>query len=473
MIRPFLLDDEEMKKAPKTLEVVDAKGKSLAGLKYRVQLSPLDCTGCGNCVDVCPSPQKALEMKLLDDQLHEDKHWDWISGNVDYKDTLLNKFQSVKNSQFAQPLFEFSGACAGCGETPYIKLITQLYGERMMIANATGCSSIYGGSAPATPYTVNKKGEGPAWANSLFEDNAEYGFGMATGVNKLRGRIARLMESAMDGDVKDETRAAFNEWLDAKEDGERSKEASAKVIKSLEKENSPTAKEILELKQYLVKKSVWSFGGDGWAYDIGYGGLDHVIASGEDVNMLVLDTEVYSNTGGQASKATPVGAIAKFAAAGKRVRKKDLGLMAMTYGYVYVAQVAMGANQNQFLKAVREAEAYPGPSVIIAYSPCINHGLRKGMGSTQQQTKDAVEAGYWQLFRYNPLLEAEGKNPFQLDSKEPDWNKFQDFLNSEVRFSSLKKAFPKDAGELFKAAEESAKWRYNMYKRHAAMDYAK
>ncbi len=473
VIRPFLLDDEEMKKAPKTLEVVDAKGKSLAGLKYRVQLSPLDCTGCGNCVDVCPSPQKALEMKLLDDQLHEDKHWDWISGNVDYKDTLLNKFQSVKNSQFAQPLFEFSGACAGCGETPYIKLITQLYGERMMIANATGCSSIYGGSAPATPYTVNKKGEGPAWANSLFEDNAEYGFGMATGVNKLRGRIARLMESAMDGDVKDETRAAFNEWLDAKEDGERSKEASAKVIKSLEKENSPTAKEILELKQYLVKKSVWSFGGDGWAYDIGYGGLDHVIASGEDVNMLVLDTEVYSNTGGQASKATPVGAIAKFAAAGKRVRKKDLGLMAMTYGYVYVAQVAMGANQNQFLKAVREAEAYPGPSVIIAYSPCINHGLRKGMGSTQQQTKDAVEAGYWQLFRYNPLLEAEGKNPFQLDSKEPDWNKFQDFLNSEVRFSSLKKAFPKDAGELFKAAEESAKWRYNMYKRHAAMDYAK
>ncbi len=472
VIRPFLLDEDEMKKAPKTLEVVDAKGKSLAGLKYRMQISPLDCTGCGNCLDVCPSPEKALEMKLLDEQIHENKHWEWVSKNVSYKDTLLNKYQSVKNSQFAQPLFEFSGACAGCGETPYIKLITQLYGDRMMIANATGCSSIFGGSAPATPYTVNKDGHGPAWANSLFEDNAEYGFGMATGVNKLRARIARLMESAMDGELNDNTREAFKAWLDAREDGEKSKEASADVIKSLEKEKTPIAKEILELKQYLVKKSVWMFGGDGWAYDIGYGGLDHVVASGEDVNLLVLDTEVYSNTGGQASKATPVGAIAKFAAAGKRVRKKDLGLMVITYGYVYVAQVAMGANQNQFLKAVREAEAYPGPSVIIAYSPCINHGLRKGMGSTQQQTKDAVEAGYWQLYRYNPLLEAEGKNPFQLDSKEPDWNKFQDFLDSEVRFSSLKKAFPKEAGDLFKAAEANARWRYNMYKRHSAMDYA-
>ncbi len=473
VIRPFLLDEDEMKKAPESLEVVDAKGKSLAGLKYRVQISPLDCTGCGNCIDVCPSPKKALDMKLLDEQMHEDKHWDWVSGNVSYKETLLNKYQSVKNSQFAQPLFEFSGACAGCGETPYIKLITQLFGDRMMIANATGCSSIFGGSAPATPYTVNKNGHGPAWANSLFEDNAEYGFGMATGVNKLRERIARLMGSALDGELKEETRESFKAWLDAKDDAEQSVEASAKVLKALENEKSPIAKEILELRQYLVKKSVWSFGGDGWAYDIGFGGLDHVIASGEDINLLVMDTEVYSNTGGQASKSTPLGAIAKFAAAGKRIRKKDLGLMAMTYGYVYVAQVGMGANQNQFLKAVREAEAYPGPSVIIAYSPCINHGLRKGMGSTQQQTKDAVEAGYWQLFRYNPLLEAEGKNPFQLDSKEPDWNKFQDFLNSEVRFSSLKKAFPKEAEGLFKAAEENARWRHTMYKRHAAMEYAK
>ncbi|MDR4988623.1 MAG: pyruvate:ferredoxin (flavodoxin) oxidoreductase [Bacteroidales bacterium] len=471
VIRPFLLDEDEMKKAPEDLEVVDAKGKSLAGLKYRMQVSPLDCTGCGNCVDVCPSPEKALEMKLLDEQMHDDKLWDWVSKNVSYKDTLLNKYQSVKNSQFAQPLFEFSGACAGCGETPYIKLITQLYGDRMMIANATGCSSIYGGSAPATPYTVNQNGHGPAWANSLFEDNAEYGFGMATGVNKLRERIARLMETAIDGQLNDDTREAFREWLEVKDDGDKSKVASAKVVESLQKEKNPIAKEILDLKQYLVKKSIWSFGGDGWAYDIGFGGLDHVIASGEDINLLVMDTEVYSNTGGQASKSTPIGAIAKFAASGKRVRKKDLGLMALTYGYVYVAQVGMGANQNQFLKAIREAEAYPGPSVIIAYSPCINHGLRGGMGSTQQQTKDAVEAGYWQLYRYNPMLEAEGKNPFQLDSKEPDWTKFQDFLNSEVRFSSLKKAFPREAAKLFEAAEENARWRYNMYKRYATMEF--
>jgi len=472
VIRPFLLDEDEMKKAPEGMETVDAKGKSLKGLQYRIQISPLDCTGCGNCLDVCPAPKKALEMQLLDDQMHEDKNWDWVTGNVSYKDSILNKYQSVKNSQFSQPLFEFSGACAGCGETPYVKLITQLYGDRMMIANATGCSSIYGGSAPATPYTTNHEGKGPAWANSLFEDNAEYGFGMATGVNKLRARIARLMETAMDGDLKDDTRDSFKAWLEAKEDGMKSKEASEKVIKSLKKETNPIAKEILELEQYLVKKSVWAFGGDGWAYDIGFGGLDHVIASGEDINMLVMDTEVYSNTGGQASKATPIGAIAKFAASGKRIRKKDLGLMAMTYGYVYVAQVAMGANQNQFLKAVREAEAYPGPSVIIAYSPCINHGLRSGMGATQQQTKDAVEAGYWSLYRYNPQLEAEGKNPFQLDSKEPDWDKFQDFLNSEVRFSSLKKAYPKEADALFKGAQENAKWRYDMYKRHAAMVYS-
>jgi pyruvate-ferredoxin/flavodoxin oxidoreductase len=472
VIRPFLLDEKEVKNAPKQMTLLDANGKSLAGLKYRMQVSPLDCTGCGNCIDVCPSPKKALEMKLLGEQMHEDKHWDWVSKNVSYKDTLLNKEQSVKNSQFAQPLFEFSGACAGCGETPYIKLITQLYGDRMMISNATGCSSIYGGSAPATPYTVNKDGHGPSWANSLFEDNAEYGFGMATGVRQLRDRIARLMERGLDSGLSSETREAFTAWLDVKEDSGKSKDASARVVECLQKEKDPIAKEILDLKQYLVKKSVWAFGGDGWAYDIGFGGLDHVIASGEDINLLVLDTEVYSNTGGQASKATPVGAIAKFAAAGKRVRKKDLGLMAMTYGYVYVAQVAMGANQNQFLKAVREAEAFPGPSVVIAYSPCINHGLRNGMGATQQQMKDAVEAGYWQLYRYNPQLEKEGKNPFQLDSKEPDWKKFQDFLNSEVRYSSLKKAFPKDAEILFKAAEDNAKWRYDTYNRYAVMDFS-
>jgi pyruvate-ferredoxin/flavodoxin oxidoreductase len=474
VIRPFLIDDEEMKKLGGDVPVIEITKGKLAGYKYRMQVSPLDCTGCGNCVDVCPAPEKALVMETLDSQMHENDRWDKIIKNVTYKDTILPKEQSVKNSQFAQPLFEFSGACAGCGETPYIKLITQLYGDRMMVANATGCSSIYGGSAPATPYTINSKGEGPAWANSLFEDNAEYGFGMATGVSKIRSRIARFMETGMEADdMKAETKEAFKAWLDSKEDASKNKEASEKVVEALKSEKNQIAKDIMALKQYLVKKSVWVFGGDGWAYDIGFGGLDHVIASGEDINLLVMDTEVYSNTGGQASKSTPVGAIAKFAAAGKRVRKKDLGLMAMSYGYVYVAQVGMGANQNQFLKAIREAEAYPGPSVIIAYSPCINHGLRNGMGATQRQTKDAVDAGYWQLYRYNPMLEAEGKNPFQLDSKEPDWSKFQDFLASEVRYSSLKKAFPRDAAELFKAAEENAKWRYNTYKRHASMDYSK
>jgi pyruvate-ferredoxin/flavodoxin oxidoreductase len=473
VLRPFLMDDEEMKKIGADMPVQEITKGKLAGYKYRMQVSPLDCTGCGNCVDVCPAPEKALVMKTLESQMPEDKRWSAIIKNVSYKDTLLDKQQSVKNSQFAQPLFEFSGACAGCGETPYIKLITQLYGDRMMVANATGCSSIYGGSAPATPYTINKDGHGPAWANSLFEDNAEYGFGMATGVNKLRERIARLMELGFDTDLSSETKEAFKLWIETMMDANKSKETSEKVITALEKEKHDLAKQILDLKQYLVKKSVWIFGGDGWAYDIGFGGLDHVIASGEDVNLLVMDTEVYSNTGGQASKATPVGAIAKFAASGKRVRKKDLGLMAMSYGYVYVAQVGMGANQNQFLKAIREAEAYPGPSVVIAYSPCIAHGLRAGMGMTQQQTKDAVEAGYWHLYRYNPMLEAEGKNPFQLDSKEPDWSKFQKFLSSEVRYSSLKQAFPKDADELFKAAEANAKWRFETYKRHAAMDYSK
>ena len=472
VIRPFLMTDEELEKVGKDIPVIEITKGKLAGYKYRMQVSPLDCTGCGNCVDVCPAPEKALIMETLGSQMHENERWDKIIKNVTYKDTILDKQQSVKNSQFAQPLFEFSGACAGCGETPYIKLITQLYGDRMMIANATGCSSIYGGSAPATPYTINKDGHGPAWANSLFEDNAEYGFGMVTGVRKLRERLARLMEVGLDSELASDAKEAFKLWLEGMNDAQKSKEASARVVAALEKEDHDLARQILDLKQYLVKKSVWVFGGDGWAYDIGYGGLDHVIASGEDVNILVMDTEVYSNTGGQASKSTPVGAIAKFAASGKRVRKKDLGLMAMTYGYVYVAQVAMGANQNQYLKAIREAEAYPGPSVIIAYSPCINHGLRAGMGKSQQQTLDAVEAGYWHLYRYNPTLEAEGKNPFQLDSKEPDWSKFQTFLSSEVRYSSLKKAFPKEAVELFKAAEENAKWRYETYKRHAAMIYS-
>jgi len=470
-IRPFLISTEEMEKIG-DIPVQNVKGK-LSEYKFRIQVSPFDCTGCGNCADVCPAPNKALVMKPVETQMNQNEKWETISKNVTYKEHLVEKEKTVKNSQFAQPLFEFSGACAGCGETPYIKLITQLYGDRMLIANATGCSSIYGGSAPSTPYTVNSKGCGPAWANSLFEDNAEYAFGMATAIEKLRHRIARLMRENLDGGISGQTKEAFVEYIENYMNAEASKVASEKVIAALENETHPITKEILSLKQYLVKKSVWAFGGDGWAYDIGFGGLDHVIASGEDINLLVMDTEVYSNTGGQASKATPVGAIAKFAASGKRVRKKDLGIMAMSYGYVYVAQVGMGASQSQYLKALREAEAYPGPSLIIAYSPCIAHGLYSGMGKTQEQTQKAVEAGYWSLYRYDPRLEAEGKNPFQLDSKEPDWSKFQDFLGSEVRYRSLLQTFPKEAAELFKAAEENAKWRHEMYKRYAAMDFSK
>jgi pyruvate-ferredoxin/flavodoxin oxidoreductase len=413
-------------------------------------------------------------MKPFETQLVEAERWKYMHEKVGYKDTVADKMVNVKNSQFSQPLFEFSGACAGCGETPYIKIITQLFGDRLIVSNATGCSSIYGGSAPSTPYAANKKGYGPAWANSLFEDNAEYGFGLSIGSNKLRERIQTIMTGNMaNGSVNAETKAAFEEWLREKDNGEASKAASEKVIAACSKDNSSAAREILSLKQYLTKKSHWIFGGDGWAYDIGYGGLDHVIASGEDVNILVLDTEVYSNTGGQASKSTPVGAVAKFAASGKKVRKKDLGLMAMSYGYVYVAQIAMGANNSQTFKAIREAEAYPGPSLIIAYSPCINHGLKHGMGKTQAQTKAAVEAGYWHNYRYNPLLEAEGKNPFTLDSKEPDWSKFQEFLKSEVRYTSLQQSFPQQAEELFRAAEENAKWRYKTYQRLAAQEYAK
>ena len=470
-IRPFLLTEEEAKNAPAGTKTIQGIPGVLKQYRFKIQLSVYDCTGCGNCADVCPSKNKALIMKPLQTQLAEAERWKYMHEKVGYKDTVVDKFVNVKNSQFSQPLFEFSGACAGCGETPYIKAITQLFGERMTVANATGCSSIYGGSAPSTPYTFNNKsGNGVAWANSLFEDNAEYGLGMATGSNKMRERIAlRMRDSA--ASVNAETKAAFDEWLAGMKNAEASKAASSKVIAACEKDKSEAAKEILSLKQYLVKKSHWIIGGDGWAYDIGYGGLDHVIATGEDVNILVLDTEVYSNTGGQASKATPAGAVAKFAASGKKIRKKDLGQMAMSYGYVYVAQVAMGASNAQYLKAIKEAEAYPGPSLIIAYAPCINHGLREGMGKSQAQEEAAVKAGYWHLYRYNPLLEAEGKNPFTLDSKEPDWSKFQDFLKSEVRYTSLMKTFPGEAEILFKAAEENSKWRYKSYQRLAAMEY--
>ncbi len=470
-IRPFLISEEEMAKLPEGTTGVKANGKAYAGLQFRIQVSPFDCTGCGNCADVCPSKEKALVMKPLESQQEQVARWNSIDKYVTYKDKLADKDKNIKNSQFAQPLFEFSGACAGCGETPYIKLITQLFGERMMVANATGCSSIYGGSAPATSYTANKEsGHGPAWANSLFEDNAEYGFGMAEGVSFSRDRIADIMKSAMEAGVSPEETEAFNEWLENKQDAAGSEAATTKVLAAITGKNEKYAMELVSLKQYMIKKSIWIFGGDGWAYDIGYGGLDHVLAAGENVNILVLDTEVYSNTGGQASKSTPIGAVAKFAAAGKRIRKKDLGVIAMSYGYVYVAQVAMGANQAQYLKTIREAEAYPGPSLIIAYSPCIAHGL-SSMGRTQEEEKLAVECGYWHLYRYNPQMEDEGKNPFQLDSKEPDWSKFQGYLNSEVRYTALKKSFPKEADELFKAAEDNAKWRYRSYQRMNRSDW--
>ncbi|NLN73037.1 MAG: pyruvate:ferredoxin (flavodoxin) oxidoreductase [Bacteroidales bacterium] len=470
-IRPFLLDDEELANAPEGTEILKANGRDLAGLNFRIQVSVLDCTGCGNCANICPAPGKALEMKPLGTQMAEVERYEYMHEKVGYKDQVVDKYRNLKNSQFAQPLFEFSGACAGCGETPYIKVITQLFGERMTIANATGCTSIFGGSAPSTPYTVHQKsGHGPAWANSLFEDNAEYGLGMYVGIEKIRERIALMLEDELEGSMSADTKEAIKAWLESMNFGEESVEASQKLVEQLEKENSAVATEILDLKQYLVKKSHWIFGGDGWAYDIGYGGLDHVLASGKDVNVLVVDTEVYSNTGGQASKSTPTGAVAKFATAGKVTRKKDLGVMAMSYGYVYVAQVAMNASQSHYFKVIKEAEAYPGPSLIIAYAPCINHGLSMGMGKSQAQEKLAVESGYWSLWKYDPRLEAEGKNPFSLDSKEPDWSKFQDFIMSEVRYSSLTKSFPERAKELFKQTEENAKWRYNQYVRFAKND---
>ncbi len=473
-IRPFLVNEEEEKNAPEGMKFLETKGK-LKPLKYRIQVSVLDCTGCGSCADVCPSPTKSLVMKSFESQKGEIENWDYLVKNVSDKtaDGTVDKFVSVKNSQFAQPLFEFSGACAGCGETPYIKAATQLYGDRMMIANATGCSSIYGGSAPSTPYTVNAEGKGPAWANSLFEDNAEYGYGMAVGIRKIRERIERLMNEAIASGTSEERKAVFEEWIAAKDDGEKSKVASAKLVNILKDADDDLAKQLMDLEQYFVKKSMWIIGGDGWAYDIGYGGLDHVLASGEDVNLLVLDTEVYSNTGGQASKASQTASVAKFATAGKELRKKDLGAIYMTYGYVYVAQVAMGANYNQFFKALKEAESFPGPSLIIAYSPCIAHGLRNGMARSQYEEKLAVEAGYWTLYRYNPLLELEGKNPLQLDSKEPDFEKLKEFHDLEVRFTSLKKAFPERAKELQEQALKNAQWRYNFYKRQAMLDYSK
>jgi len=469
-IRPFLLTDEEVANAPEGTLVVEAKGKELAGYKFKIQVSVDDCTGCGVCAEVCPTTPKTLVMQPIASQEAEKERWEYMHEKVGYK-TPTDPMKNIAFSQFAQPLFEFSGACAGCGETPYVKLITQLFGNHMTIANATGCSSIYGGSAPSTPYTTNAKGEGPAWANSLFEDNAEYGLGMAVGTNRLRGRIADRMEKIIANGYSEDLKAAAKEWLDGMFSYQESKAASDKLLPLLEKTGDELSKELLGLKDYFVKQSNWIFGGDGWAYDIGYGGLDHVLASGENVNVLVMDTEVYSNTGGQSSKASPIASVAKFAAAGKTNRKKDLGLMATTYGYVYVAQVAMGANPAQFFKAVKEAESYQGPSIIIAYSPCIAHGIKGGMSQSQVHQKDAVKSGFWHLWRFDPRLEEEGKNPFQLDSKEPDWSLFKNFLMSENRFSSLVRTFPERAEVLFKDAEEASRWRYNSYKRIASAQY--
>ena len=477
-IRPFLLDEAEQAAAPKDFGAAECKGKALkdAGYKYKMQVDVLDCLGCGNCADICPV--KALEMKPIATQDAQIDNWTHAMENIADKTNAGDKF-TVQGSQFQRPLLEFSGACAGCGETPYTKLITQLFGSRMIIANATGCSSIWGGSAPNMPYTVNADGRGPAWANSLFEDNAEYGYGMKLSINVMTNYLVTAMTNLIKMDIPADDKKVLQDWLDNRDNGEKSAELAEKVEDLVDDklycccgscECGADCDEALaefavidQYRDYLVKKSVWIFGGDGWGYDIGYGGLDHVLGSGEDVNVLVLDTEVYSNTGGQASKSTPTAAIAQFAASGKRVRKKDLGRMAMTYGHVYVAQVAMGADKNQLLKALKEAEAHKGPSLIIAYAPCINHGIKAGMGKTQEQAKKAVEAGYWHLYRYNPELVKEGKNPFILDSKEPTAD-YKEFLMSEVRYSSLKLGFPDLADTLFEQAAKEARERYETYK---------
>ena len=480
-IRPFVMTDEEAAGLDAATLTVLAPAQ-IKGMKFRMQVGVMDCLGCGNCVDVCPGKKvdgqnvKALEMVALEGELGEAKNWDYCVKNVKSKQDLMDIKLNPRLSQFATPLFEFSGACSGCGETPYVKLVSQLFGDRQMVANATGCSSIYSGSIPSTPYTVNEKGQGPAWANSLFEDFCEFGLGMVLANKKMRARIQALLEQIIASEqASAEYKAAAQQWIDGQDDAAASRAAADALLPFIAEgaaKGCDVCKSLDELSHYLTKRSQWIIGGDGASYDIGYGGLDHVIASGEDVNILVLDTEVYSNTGGQSSKATPLGAIAKFAASGKRVRKKDLGMIATTYGYVYVAQVAMGADNNQCIKALREAEAYHGPSLVIAYAPCINHGLKKGMGKAQAEEAAAVECGYWHLWRYNPELEEQGKNPFTLDSKEPQWDKFQDYLNGEVRFLSVKKQFPEQAQELYDACQAMAQKRYESYVRAAKMEWA-
>ena len=479
VVRPFLVNAEEAKNAPEGVQYLAPTGKGFEGLQYTLQISTLDCTGCEVCVNTCPGKkgEKALKMVPISDALEAGQavNAKYFFDNVTYKENLVDKMANPKNSQFAQPLFEFSGACGGCGETPYVKLVTQLFGDHMVVANATGCSSIYGGSFPATPYTTNKEGRGPAWANSLFEDNAEFGFGMLNASNALRDQIATHMEEALEEcqDCGDRVHELFKLWLENREDYKVTREVANELVPLLKDKDCPHAKAIYELRDHLVKRSQWIFGGDGWAYDIGYGGLDHVIANQEDVNILVLDTEVYSNTGGQSSKSSPTASIAKFTAAGKHGKKKDLAAVAMSYGHVYVAYVAHGASQAQLLKAMREAESYHGPSIVIAYSPCINHGLKRGMGKAQEQAKLAVECGYWTLLRYDPRLIAEGKNPLQVDSKTPDWDRYDEYLMSETRYAQLKNINPTEADALLAKNKAEAMRRYTSYQRYLEMDFSK
>lgn len=469
VIRPFLVDEKEKAEAPEGFETIKALGKTAEGLEYRIQVSPLDCTGCQNCANTCPAKTKALEMVPFEDQLKDEKdNWDYASENVSYKSDYFAD-DTLKGSQFKQPLLEFSGACAGCGETPYVKLITQLFGDRMMIANATGCSSIWGASTPSMPYCTNADGHGPAWGNSLFEDNAEYGYGMALSIASNRSHIKSLMEEFLDLELDSDLNEGFKLWVEGIKDTNKSKEATAMILNAFDEDiQDERAREIVDeiksLQRFLIKKTVWIIGGDGWAYDIGFGGLDHVIASGVDINILVLDTEVYSNTGGQSSKATPTAAVAKFAAAGKKVKKKDLALIAQSYGYVYTGQIALGANMNHALKTLVAAESYDGPSLVIAYAPCVNHGIKGGLSNTPLRQKEAVESGYWHLYTYDPRKKEEGENPFSLDSKEPSKD-FKDFISKEVRYTSLIKHSKEIADELFDKAAEDAKEKYETYKR--------
>jgi pyruvate-ferredoxin/flavodoxin oxidoreductase len=470
VIRSFLADDQEAANAPEGAKFIDAKGKDMAGYKFSIQVSTLDCTECGVCVEVCPTKEKSLAMVPIGDELAKGSQEtaDYFFNEVTYKDLGDN---NPKNLSFRQPLFEFSGACAGCGETPYIKALTQLYGDHLVIANATGCSSIYGGSFPATPYTTNAEGFGPAWANSLFEDNAEFGFGMRIAYETVRDRVQTLLFDHMD-EMPESLQALAKEWIENRKDASITRRLKPEMVKELEKIDKPFAKDLLDIKDYFVKVSQWIVGGDGWAYDIGYGGIDHVMANAEDVNILVLDTEVYSNTGGQSSKSAPTGSIAKFTAAGKNTKKKDLAAIAMSYGHVYVAQVSSGASQAQVVKAMKEAESYDGPSIVIAYSPCIEHGIKGGLTNSASQGKLAVECGYWPTFRFDPRREVEGKNPFQVDSRPPVWDKYHDYLLNEARYSQLAQINPDHAAELLDKNMQDAKKRWKMYQRYLAMDYS-